>query len=92
MSSSLSFDALYNSAASVVNTILGNKASFKDVSSMDAGQTLLFLVIFVILFVFIMWVGAFIFNHSLVKVFPSVKKISVGDFLGLYIVLHILFC
>lgn len=89
----LSFDGIYNSAKSVVSTLMGTGTShFKDVSSMDAGQTLLFLVIFVILFVFIMWVGAYIFNHSLVKVFPSVKKISVGDFLGLYIVLHILFC
>ena len=68
------------------------KAPFADVSQMDVGQTLVAIVIFLILLTFIMWVGAYIFNHSLVKVFPCVNKITVGNFLGLYIVLHILFC
>ena len=78
--------------AKVASNALSGKAAFTDVSQMDVGQTLLAIVIFLILLTFIMWVGAYIFNHSLVKVFPSVNKISVGNFLGLYIVIHILFC
>ena len=75
-----------------VSNLMFGKATFTDVSHMDAGQFILSIIIFIIILTFIMWVGAYIFNHSLVKVFPSVNKISVGNFLGLYIVLHILFC
>lgn len=81
----------------ITNLIAGTSksmtsSSFTDVSNMDISQTFIFLIIFMILLTFIMWIGAYIFNHSLVKVFPTVKKVSVGDFLGLYIVIHILFC
>ena len=80
------------SGATAVSNLFKGKSAFTDVSTMDIGQTILAIIIFFILLIFIMWIGAYIFNHSLVKVFPSVNKISVGNFLGLYIVIHILFC
>ena len=40
----------------------------------------------------IMLLGTFVFNTSVVKIFPSVKKVSILDFFGLYIVLHLLLC
>jgi hypothetical protein len=78
-------------ALNSINSI-GGKAPFTDVSQMNVGQTFIFLIIFLIVLIFIMWVGAYIFNHSLVKIFPSVNKASLSDFIGLYIVVHILFC
>ena len=39
-----------------------------------------------------MYLGGLVFNMSVVKIFPSVKKVSTLDFFGLYIVLHMLFC
>jgi len=75
-----------------LSTLATGKSAFTDVSNMSIVQFFISIIIFLIILTFIMWVGAFIFNHSLVKVFPSVNKISVGNFLGLYIVLHILFC
>ena len=83
------------SIASIVSNIVAGKqiSSFTDVSDLNFFQMLLSVIIFIILLTFVMWVGAYIFNHSVVKVMPSIlKKISVLDFLGLYIVTHILFC
>lgn len=83
------------SIGSIVSSIVAGKqiSSFTDVSDLNFFQMLLSVIIFIILLTFVMWVGAYIFNHSVVKVMPSIlKKISVLDFLGLYIVTHILFC
>ena len=81
-----------STVSTYISNLLSGKDAFTDVKQMSGGEMFLALVIFIILLTFIMWLGAYIFNHSVVKVFPSVNKISVGNFLGLYIVLHILFC
>ena len=83
------------SIGSIVSSIVAGKqiSSFTDVADLNFFQMLLSVIIFIILLTFVMWVGAYIFNNSVVKTMPSImKKISVVDFLGLYIVTHILFC
>ena len=60
--------------------------------AMDPGQQVLYIIILILLTLLTMWAGAYIFNQSVVNIFPSVKKVSVLDFFGLYIVLHLLFC
>ena len=61
-------------------------------SSSNTGQKILFYLILILLIYLTMMIGAFIFNVSVVKIFPSIKKVSTLDFFGLYIVLHMLFC
>jgi hypothetical protein len=90
----LTVEALSNCASYVSNTV--TKSPFQNqnvnVSDMSAGQFIIFMIVFIALLYLIMWVGAFVFNTSVVKVIPGVKKVSVVDFLGLYIVIHLLFC
>jgi hypothetical protein len=89
----LTVEALTNCASYVSNTLtpsrFGNRVPMEQ---MDAGQFLLFVITFLIVLYIFMLLGAFIFNNSVVKVMPSIKRVSVMDFFGLYIVLHILFC
>jgi hypothetical protein len=68
------------------------KSTFTNYGEMNSGQGLLFFLILMLLIFLTMWLGAFVFNTSVVKIFPDVKKVSVLDFFGLYIVIHILFC
>lgn len=83
-----------NMILDITNKLYGKQiSSFTDVSTLNSFQILLSVIIFIILLTFIMCIGAYIFNNSVVKIMPSImKKISVVDFLGLYIVTHILFC
>ena len=62
------------------------------IDNMDADQGILFFIILIILIYLVMLLGAFIFNMSVIKIFPSTKKITTLDFFGLYIVIKILFC
>ena len=64
----------------------------ENLENMTTGQLILFFFILTLLLYFIMLIGAIIFNISVVKIFPSIKKVSTIDFLGLYIVTHLLFC
>jgi hypothetical protein len=59
---------------------------------MDASQGVIFLVILMLLLYLTMLIGSYIFNTSVVKIFPSTKSVTTLDFFGLYIVLHILLC
>jgi hypothetical protein len=59
---------------------------------MDASQGVIFLIILMFLLYLTMWIGSYIFNTSVVKIFPSTKSVTTLDFFGLYIVLHILLC
>lgn len=61
-------------------------------ANMTTSEWILFTIIYFILLFFIMWIGSFIFNESVVKVAPSLKRISPYDFFGLYIITHLLFC
>ena len=64
----------------------------ENLENMSTGQLILFFFILTILLYIIMYLGAIIFNISVVKIFSSVKKVSTLDFFGLYIVTHLLFC
>ena len=73
--------------------ILPSKFSNKNsIDNMDADQGILFFIILIILIYLTMWIGAFIFNMTVIKIFPSTKKVTTLDFFGLYIVIKILFC
>ena len=90
----LSVSAISNTASTLLGAVSGNKSGFKNYSmdEMNSGQQLLFIFILMILIYFTMFLGAMIFNTSVVKIFPSVNQVSTMDFFGLYIVLHLLFC
>lgn len=79
-------------STALTNLLSGKSEKFTDVNNMSFGQALLVLIIFLLLLILIMWIGTCIFNKSVVKVFPSVNKISLVNFIGLYIVIHILVC
>jgi hypothetical protein len=64
----------------------------ENLQDMSSGQYLIYFLILILLLYFIMFIGALVFNISIVKIFPSVKKVSTLDFFGLYIVIHLLFC
>ena len=92
----LSIDALLNLSKSFTQTVAPTKAPFsnQDIEDMNAGQFLLFCFILFILTYIIMFIGAFFFNMSVVKlkIFPTLKTITTLDFFCLYIVIHLLFC
>jgi hypothetical protein len=89
----LSVDALTNATKMLTNS-LTNKSPFSNqsIEEMNGGQQLLFIFVLFVLIYFTMYLGAMIFNMSVVKIFPSVKQVSTMDFFGLYVVLHLLFC
>ena len=78
------------SVASAIENIIAPRTFANKGTNNDQG--LLYFIILIFLIMLTMWIGAFIFNASVVKIFPSVKKVSTVDFFGLYIVIHLLFC
>jgi hypothetical protein len=62
------------------------------IDNMTTEQGFLFFIFLIILIYLTMWFGAFVFNTSIVKIFPSTKRVTTLDFFGLYIVIHLLFC
>ena len=89
----LSVDALTNATKMLTNSLTNTSAfSNQSIEEMNGGQQLLFIFVLFVLIYFTMYLGSMIFNMSVVKIFPSVKKVSTMDFFGLYVVLHLLFC
>ena len=64
------------------------KAPFADVSTdnMSFSEFLIFLIVFVVLLVIIILLGTIIFNLTIPKIFPSVRKVSTIEFFGLYVI------
>ena len=62
-----------------------------NIDSMSSGQLLTFVIVFALSVWLLMFLGAWIFNTSIPRFIPGVKKITVLEFFGLYIVCHILF-
>ena len=86
-----SFKMLINTAASMV----GSKSAFTNqdaIQDMSIGQYILFFIILLLLIILVNFIGATLFNMSVVKIMPSVKPIDTLHFFILNIVLHILFC
>jgi hypothetical protein len=92
MASSVS--AITNGTSFLTNALTGNKSGFTNntIEDMNSGEQLLFIFVLFTLIYLSMYLGSLVFNMSVVKIFPSVKKVSTLDFFGLYIVLHMLFC
>ena len=67
-------------------------SSNKGIDNMNSGQGFVFFIILILLIYLTMMLGAFVFNTSVVKIMPSLKKVTTLDFFGLYIVIHLLFC
>ena len=92
MSSPNPFQSMIGISNSIKNIL--TPASFANPNSneMTFGQSLFFFIILCLVIYVTMWIGSFVFNRSVIKIFPSVKKVSALDFFGLYIVLHLLLC
>jgi hypothetical protein len=91
----LSVDMLLNFTNMITPTT--TKAPFtnqniQSVQDMKLGEFILFCIIFFLLLYLTMYLGGLIFNVTIVKILPSVKRVSTLDFFGLYVILHILFC
>ena len=92
MSSPNPFQSMIGISKTVQNML--SPASFvnQNPNEMTFGQSLVFFIILCLVIYITMWIGSFVFNRSVIKIFPSVKKVSALDFFGLYIVLHLLLC
>ena len=83
-----------SSLVTSIQKMLPNKAPFMNhgIIEMDNTQWIMFYLIFILLLYLTILIGTFIFNTSVTNIFPSVKKITMTDFFGLYIITHLLFC
>ena len=63
----------------------------KDMTNITSGQLLTFIIVFMISVWLLMFIGAWVFNTSIPHIIPAVRKITVLEFFGLYLVCHILF-
>jgi hypothetical protein len=87
-----SLSSLVNVSSSIQNILTNGAFTNQNPHEITLGQSLFFYLILILVIYITMWFGSFIFNTSFIKIFPSVKKVSIIDFLGLYILSHILFC
>jgi hypothetical protein len=92
-----SLNSIINLASTISSTSTSpftnnGMVGINSMDKMSTGQYILFLLILFFLLYLTMWIGAFVFNTSVVKIFPSTKKVTALDFFGLYIVIHLLFC
>ncbi len=91
----LSVSSIQSMTNSISNTLSGKSAFTNNnttLEEMSFGQQIIYFFVLFIIIYFVMFIGSVIFNDSVVKIFPGVKKVNTTDFLGLYIVLHMLFC
>ena len=61
------------------------------IASMSGGQMFTFIIVFVLSVWLLMFLGAWVFNTSIPRIIPGIKKITMLEFFGLYIICHILF-
>lgn len=90
--------SLVSTISSMVAAITpsNGKAPFANVNAEDltqasTGQVLMFVLVFAFSVWLLMFLGAWIFNSSIPKIFPAANKVTVLQFFGLYIICHILF-
>ena len=60
-------------------------------NNMSMKQILVFFLVFTILLGILLSLGTYFFNQTISRIFPSMKRITFSDFIGLYIVTQILF-
>ena len=89
----LSISAFKDAATYLTHTLKGVPFTNRGmVVDMDPGEQILFFIILMFIIYLTMWFGSYVYNNSVTKLSPDLSKISTYDFLGLYIVIHILFC
>jgi hypothetical protein len=86
------FSSIVNISSSIEKALTPSHFANQNPNEMSLGQTFFSFIILGLVVYLTMWLGSFVFNTSVVKIFPSVKKASILDFFGLYIVLHLLMC
>ncbi len=69
-------------------------SKFQNVSpdNMSITQWIIFFITFTVLLISVMFLGKIVFNMTIPKIIPSIRKVSTSEFFGLYVILHILFC
>ena len=82
---------------STISTFVSNglaKSTFTTdatpIDQMTPAQVVLFIIVFLLALFIVMAIGTYFFNNVLVKVFSNARKVTVIEFLGLYITLQIL--
>lgn len=67
---------------------------FEDINQdkMTFSQWVIFVAVFLLLLFILMFLGTIIFNSTIPKIIPSIRKVKTSEFFGLYVILHILFC
>ena len=60
-------------------------------NNMSGKQLLVFFLVFTLLLGIILALGTYFFNQTIPRIFPSMRKVTFSDFIGLYIVTRILF-
>ena len=73
-------------------TSVVSREKFDDIQTMSTGGIIMVIINLIIAMLIICWIGQWLFNSVLIKVVPSIHKIAFVEFLGLYILTHILFC
>ncbi len=85
--------ALVSSISSLVASIAPGKQGFTtsiELNTISSNNMITFILIFILSVWILMLLGTWIFNNTIPKLIPSIRKASVLEFFGLYIVLHIL--
>jgi len=85
----------YIGLSNLASNIVGSKSPFTNqdnVQKMTPVQYILFIIILLLLIALMNFIGAALFNMSVVKIIPSIKTIDTLHFFVLNIVLHMLFC
>jgi hypothetical protein len=60
--------------------------------NMSTSDMITFLIVFMLALFITILLGMYIFNMTIPKIFPAVRKVSMMEFFGLYIITHMLFC
>ena len=92
MSSPNPFQSMIGISNSIQKMMTPSHFANQNPNEITLGQSVYFFIVLGLVIYLTMWIGTFVFNTSVVKIFPSVKKVSILDFFGLYIVLHLLMC
>lgn len=87
--------ALHSLATSIAKLSSATGVSkFEDLNQdkMTFGQWVIFIAVFLLLLFILMFLGTMVFNLTIPKIIPSIRKVKTSEFFGLYVILHILFC
>lgn len=89
---SMALNSLATSIAKLSSATSVSK--FEDINQdkMTFGQWVIFVAVFLLLLFILMFLGTIIFNSTIPKIIPSIRKVKTSEFFGLYVILHILFC